>query len=559
MARDVEFNVTADDDTGAALASAERSFAASQKRIRETSKSNSKGIGSDLVSEGGKSAAKLSDTIKDKLGVAGVSGGQLLGVGLAAAAPAIGAIISAAVIGGAGIGGVIGGVALAARDPRVKSAAADLGDSILGQLTTDAAPFVEPVLRNIAKVQVAFQGMNDRIKRIFSTSSGFLDPLVDGAIGAVNGILRGVDALVSKAAPVIKSFGQAFTTIGDAVGDALTTISGDSEDAASSIDVLANATATLIRGAGQLVRGLTELYGVVSFIPSKIRDASMAIVGWDESVHQSVPTASAAAEIQKQLQKITLSTGEAAGKAGQQMTTYADTMADASSKGRSLYDSQTAVAEALATAKKALDDNGKTLDINTEKGRANRTVLSSVADKLTANYQAYVKVNGEGAGAARIAENNRAKFITLATSFTKSKTEAGKLADTMGLLKPKTINFYANTHDAAARVDALKSKINAVHGKTVSIGVQIAQSQLNRVNNTLARLGGGLYSASPGWAAVDTGAGAVSRVGGPDPVSVFANVESRLYLDGALIDQRVFQQVQARSDRDAWRQHTGRR
>ncbi len=603
MARDVEFNVTASDKTGTALAAAEAKFKATQDRISRESDKASNSL-TKMGAAGAQSVTKLRRELeiaeKDLKGLAaafanagsaseriditkkirkqkseigslqnalkllegdavkiGASSGQLLGVGLAAAAPFIGATISAAVIGGAGAGGVIGGAYLAARDQRVKSAGTELGKNLLGQLERDAAPFVDPLLKNIAKVELRFGQMNTRIKSIFSNSSGFLDPLADGLLDGVDGILRGVDKLVAKAGPVIDSFGRLFSGVGDATGQALEIISGGSDEAADAVDDLNAILQTLIISAGVVIRVLTEAYGVMTFIPRQIQRAERALGLMDDEQTAAVSSANALASVQKTMGTIILSAGEAAGNAGLNMQTYADKMNDAAAKGRSLYDSQTQVAQAIADARKALKENGKGLETNTQKQRDNRAALSSVAGALTANYDAYVKVNGEGKGAQAVAEANRTKFIQLATAFTGSKRKAQELATQMGLLKPKTISFHANTHDAEGRIKALQGRINGVHGKTVNVNVAINAGRLASIENRLNRLGGSLYNAAGAtWAALDTNSG-LARAGGPTPVSLTSQVA--VSLDGRPFYAIAVQASQDRSDRDAWRQKVGRR
>lgn len=556
MARDVEFNLTANDKTGTALTSAEAKFKASQERIRREGKKTGDSLGDSVKKGVDKSSLDIADKLQSTFGLAGVSGGELLAIGVAAAAPVIGALISAAVIGGASAGGVVGGVILASRDPRVKAAGTELGQTLLSELTKDAAPFIEPVLRSIDKIEIRFKQMNGTIKNIFSNSSGFLDPLVDGALDGVQSILKGVDSLVAKGKPVIDAFGKSFRTIGDATGKALTIISGDSKDAADALNNLAQVTATVIKGAGYLVRGLTELYGFITFLPRHVRDYEKSLFHMDDGQKVASESASVLAAVQKTAGTLILSAGEAAGKAGLQMATYADQMDDASSKGRGLYDSQTAVGEAMAAVREAAKKNGDSLSANTKKGRENRTALSNLAAALQSNYDAYVKVNGEGAAAQKVAANNRASFVKLATQFGLTGKQAANLATDMGLIPAnKNTDFHANTHDAEARLKALQDRINATHGKTVNVNVSVTGTE--RLNALGHRIGG--YSAGDmSWAATDRTAG-ISRTGGPDPMMVSVDNSLAISLDGRPFRSYTAKQIRDANERAAWRQKVGRR
>lgn len=423
----------------------------------------------------------------------------LRGPAVAALLPLLGGVASAAIIGGAGVGGVIGGVLLASKDPRVKAAGSALGKNLMGQLEKDADVFVDPLLKNIGKVEVAFAGMNGKIRNIFAGSSGFLDPLVNGAVAGVKGILKGLDDLITKGKPVIDQLGKSFATLGQSTGHALSTIAGGSKSASVALGDLSDNVGNLIEGSGYLIRGLTELYAGLT---KPYRESTNALERWifgiDEAsakIGVATTIAGTYAAVQQQVATKTLSAGEAAGDAGLHMKTYADAMDEAANKGRGLYDSQTNVAQAVADAEKAIKQNGKTLDLNTQKGRDNRRALSAVADGLVATYEAYVKVNGEGGAAAGIAAANRAQFIKLARQFGLTAGQAADLATQMGLLPAnKKTNFYANTHDAEARIAALKGSIGGVHGKTVTVHVSVTGTE--RLDNLGHRIGG--YRAAGG-------------------------------------------------------------
>ena len=564
MARDVEFNITADDKTGTALAEAEAKFKASQERARKESKKTGDEVGENLKKGVKKSESSIIDTVRNSLGFGGAAGTNVLVATIAAGAPLIGATLSAAVIGGAGVGGVIGGVLLAARDPRVQAAGKELGQNLLGQLTKDAEPFIQPVLKNIGKIEVAFTGMNGRIKNIFAASSNFLDPLVNGALDGVSGILKGVEDLTTKGKPVMDAFGRAFATVGQATGHALSTIAGDSKDAAAGLDQLSGAVGTTIEGLGYLVRGLTELYGKLRTPDEKFNNfLTRLITGTDQATAKMSVSSTVAGTLGSVMQTVAtkvLSAGEAAGKAGLQMRTYTDLMGDAAQRGHSLYDSQTQVAQSLADARKALKDNGKTLDENTQKGRDNRRALSQVASGLVAIYSGYVNVNGEGAGAAKIAQRNRDSFVKLARQFGLTKDQASDLASQMGLIKSKKVDFYANTHDAEARLKALQDRINNVHGKSVNVSVYYkayGTSAVRALNKDLDRNRQGRYSlAGMGWAANDLNSG-MSRTGGPTPVNVTSEVA--VNLDGRPFRAMTVAAVDASARRQAWRAKVGTR
>jgi len=201
---------------------------------------------------------------------------------------------------------------------------------------------------------------------------------------------------------------------------------------------------------------------------------AVSFLGWNEEMVATNETATVAAAVVKQVGMVALSTGEAAGKAGLNMQTFGEEMTAAASKGRGFYDSQTAVAEAIDNTRAALKKNGKTLDEDTEKGRANRKELSNLAGQLLNNVDAQNKLGASSKDMSALANRNRDTFIRLAESFGMSKKAAADLADQMGLVKSKKIDFTVNTHDSAGRVNAVRNAMNGVRSKTVTLRVNVA-------------------------------------------------------------------------------------
>ena len=124
----------------------------------------------------------------------------------------------------------------------------------------------------------------------------------------------------------------------------------------------------------------------------------------------------------------------------------ADIKAEAAAKGRKISDEE-AGKQAEKRAKKEVDSaikSGKALDITTEAGRKNEEALYAIAETTlaaTAGMTDMEKVNGT---AAKRADTGREAFIELAKSFGKGQEEAESLADKMGLLKSKEIDFTVN-------------------------------------------------------------------------------------------------------------------
>lgn len=560
MARPVEFDYTASDKTGPASASVE-------KRMTETGKKVEKGLDNSLV-KGliggvGKASPKAAAALTDMFASTAGKGGHILAAGIALASPLIGATVSAAVIGGVGLGGVIGGVALVANDPRVKQAGKRLGDNLIGDLRSDAGSFVEPVLRNIDKVETKFESLRPKIKNIFSNSSRFLDPLVDGALRGVDAIITGVDRLIQKAGPVMDSFGNGIGLVGESIGQALVIIGDGSEDAAAAFDLLFRAIGNVIMNVALVIRGLTELYGLMDGVGSTVNDTVRGWLGLDDAQKRVTGSGSFATESQDQLRasvaNLVPQLGAAAVEAGsaateyQKMTAAADAVTNAN---RALYGSQVDVADAMARANQAIKDNGRGLDLNTEKGRANQKVLAQTAGQIEANYKAFVAVNGIGPQSAATADRLRSGFERLARNAGYSAREATNLANRiLGIPQRRETKLIMDTAAATSKAKAIQAQINKIPS-TKYVRVIVTRSGEVTYGGNGGRQAPQGFDANSSFRLANSD-GNYRRTGGAGPVLV--NSEVSVALDGAPFYAFTARAVQQSESRAAWRQKVGRR
>lgn len=179
---------------------------------------------------------------------------------LLAIAPTLSAGIAGAVVGAAGVGGVIGGIALAARDERVKAAGTALGGTLLGDLERRSSNFVPAVLGGIGQVRQGFVELGPDLDRIFK-SSRFVAPLTDGLLKGVRGFVTGFADAIDNADPVIASLSSAVSRIGVATGDLFSGMSRDATAGAGAVDQLTFAITNLIGATGGIVHAGAAVSG----------------------------------------------------------------------------------------------------------------------------------------------------------------------------------------------------------------------------------------------------------------------------------------------------------
>jgi hypothetical protein len=567
MARDVEINVTASDRTGEALAAAERAFKRTSDNVKRESKKTGDGVAEGLVSAIERFSPKLAAGITQTLTDAGAAGGPLLVGGLVASAPLLAATLSAAVIGGAGIGGVIGGVLLAARDARVQAAGKDLGTRLLGSLEQDAVPFIQPVLKAIDTIGDSFDRVNGRIKNIFANSSRFVEPLVNGATKGFEGILRGIDSLVANAGPVIAALSDGLAQLGNSVGDLFEQIGGQSGGAAAALRDIFDVLSSFLTILGPVIAGLTKVYEVLSKF-GVIKQLAYGLAGPIGMVAQQFDRAGESAR-KTGSGSFAAADGFQAAKSGadkmatalQSTTASADAMREATrqltDQNNGLYSSTTSVASAISNASKTISENGRNLALNSAKGRENRDALSSVAQAARQNYDAFVKVNGVGPKSAALAETLRGSFIRLAEKAGKGASEARNLANQLlGIPSKRDTKISLEAAKALENAREVRRAISAVQGKTVTVTVKVNAGALNKAR--LGKLGPQANLAASSSFAFANGAGG-GRTGGPAAVTVDNQTNVRVDLDGRQFREYTNRTVDEAVSRAAYRQKVGTR
>lgn len=547
MARDVEFNVTAGDKTGPALNAAARKFEQTQKRIRDDAEKAFGGVGRSLIAAANLAGPKVGAAVTRGIASAAQAAGPMLASVGAYAAPLIAGTLSAAIVGGAGIGGVIGGVVLAARDPRVKAAGAKLGENMMADLTDAARPFVSVTLGAIDDIQAGFDQVRGNIQRIMANSAKFVGPLTEGVVAFAQGLVRGFDVLVQKAGPTINAIRDGLTQLGAGVEDFFATVAGDGVAAAAAMKTLFDGLTGTLAVLGPIIRGLSEI------------NAALDRIGMSGGLLQTINRLSQFGEGSGEVSRAALETAKALERTLKPAASYATILDGILAASRrlaaengNLYAAQTASAQAFETATAEIKKNGRALNLTTDAGIANRGVLSQLASALNTEYDAFVKVNGAGDQANEVLRRNRERFVAAAQAATGSAAAASRLADELiGI--PDRRPKVELLDRASGKINNVINRLAALRDKRINVTVAVRQSGDAAALRKQDQTG---YSAAAQYAAAAPGGGTY-RSQRPTPVSVTSEVN--VLLDGRPIDAKITSAVRQSEERAAWRQRVGKR
>ncbi len=579
MGRDVEVDVTANDKTGPALASVERKFRESNDKIKREQDKASKAFGDGFAKNGAASAAKVGTSFADSLREAGSKG--MAGIAIAAAvnAPLIGGVIAGAITAGIGTGVAGIGVALAAQDTRVQQAAKDVFKGFESRAEQAAGVFIKPVLSGLKIIDAELDKID--VAEIFRDASKFVEPLATSFASAAGKLGEGIADAVDNGAPAVESLGGLVDDLGGAFGEMFSTLSEDSEIGAAALDDLAQSLVYVVQTTTGTIQALVAvksaldgLDGGIDNFRYKLEDAlsigNEAGLQFDitaDGLSNMERRANQAADGQRRLGEGTFGASEQIKKAAEDpLPTYEeavkaanDAAAAFTSTQQSLYSATTGVAEASARASETIAENGKTLSLNSEKGRENREALSSVAAAMTRQYEATVKANGVGAESYGVASRNSEAFIKLASKAGLSAGAARDLATQLGLIPSKReTQIKADTDAAKNRLSEIQGRLANINSKTVTVTVISRQRTDRAVTATgkASNRGGLTFDANHYFAAAGEGGG-MYRTGGPAQVDVTSNVD--VYLDGEPFRAMTVEATRASERRQAWRQRVGGR
>lgn len=330
-----------------------------------------------------------------------------------AAAPGIGAVVSSAVLGGAGLGGIIGGVTLAARDPRVQAAGTELGEQLMREFTRAAEPFVEPVLESLDKFGDA--GWAAKLEPTFDKLATHVEPLTDGLIGFGDGVIRGFNTLADAAGPVLDTLTNHLPELGDAVDEAFTSIAENPEEAAAALDMLLDTVEDLIVTGGEFVGTLTDIYGGVL-------DVGHAIGLVDEQTKVWTKDTGDGADANHRFARSTDDAADSVDDLRNTLTTYLDMAFGLQEAQDQVANSWARLTEQIKEQKEEGDKGAGSLEGNTRAARDNREVMRGLAD-------GYADVINETVMAGKSTDGLRAQFLAQAKQAGIAANQAKAYAD----------------------------------------------------------------------------------------------------------------------------------
>lgn len=440
------------------------------------------------------------------------AGIAVAGAGIAAIwLPAIGAAVSGGILAGLGTGVVAAGVAMAFQDPKINDAASKLGIKVTDYLNTASQAFIPATMNAIEEVSRAWDDVAADVGRAFASSAKYLDPLTDGLTGFIRNVMPGLTHAIEAAGPAVLALSKGLKDTGATLGKFFDDMSKNGDEAAAGLELAFFAVNATIEVFGDTINGLASGFGKVTEWGKKITGVGASLTSWMPGIGrqfeewnalwtklnqtangENLQTAARKlGDVSTATSEATEATAELNRHEVELRTSFASATSAAGSltaalnelNGGAVSAEQAAIAyqAAIDDATVAIDKNGKTTDVNTEKGRANRQALldqaTTAQQYIGTLYEQTKATQGEEAAnraATTASANARAQLIATAIQMGMSKTAAEAYADEL-LGIPGQVNTKAalDKANAEAQIQDLKDSLARVPGsKTITIKVK---------------------------------------------------------------------------------------
>lgn len=459
---------------------------------------------------------------------------------VAVALPAVGAIAASGLVAGFGAGLVGLGIVFAAKSDQVKKKWQDTTSAMGRDMQLFAKPYEATLLHAADVADRVFDRFAPSLQKAFADTAPFVDRFVDD-LGS------SLEQLEPAVGPLADAFNAVLDSLGPAMQSAVHNVGAGLQLLSESVKENPDGLADLVKGLGDVTAEALGFIKILNDVNGQVKQltgasaVTLVLKGIQLAIGPLVGSFQALNLGLQQLNKWTKPVGDgfqytatsaeeaatatgywtqglsAAQLAAMGITGATNTTGKATESLTDKYNRQKAATDALVASlfrqqgimlglsgaqisyQQALDDasaavkaNGRTLDLNTEKGRANRTALNNLAQSANQQTQAMIESGKGTAAAARTAESSRANFIRLATQMGLGKKEAQALAGQLIAIPnvTRTAKLQANKKDLeqklAEALAALKNpKLTATKRAQLEARIANLRSGIAEANRLL--------------------------------------------------------------------------
>lgn len=462
------------------------------------------------------------------------------------AAPIIAGAIGGSVLAGIGTAGIVGGLVLAAKDPRVVQEYQGLGQRIGLKLKDASLPFVAELLAGSGKLEQAFDRQQPRIQRIAAVLATAVGPVLTDIVRAVDNIMPSIERGARTAVPIIKSIFSYVPGIASAIGRLFDAFSAGGPGAAAALGLI------LLQ-----LQGLINLLAFGARMSAPFLNFFAQLVTLGGLVHQTGGEVS-------QLSTIVKDSGAGAGGTALSYEQLSGSLRNTANAARQLNENfdrlfqeqmgvdqaNLAVKQGMISLTESIKENGRTLDTNTQKGINNVQVIQQQIANLNAKREADIAA---GNGTVEASQRANAAYLSQLEGLRKTLYS-------LGLNKAQVDSLI----DAYARLAQPQTKTFTTVYRTVGTPPGYSDEKTGH-----SRTGANDYGGVSGWAphlasfaARDRAAfaaGTASNAPRTPPMEVHAETNVTVELDGTPFRAMTVRTTRAAEKRQAYRGKVGKR
>jgi hypothetical protein len=442
----------------------------------------------DGVKRGGPSAANsFTQLLQGGIIKALTANPQILAAaaGLAALlAIPIGAVIGGAVLAGAGAGaaGFAGFAATQAdKNGQIAKAGGDLVAKVNAQITSGGASAIGPLLAGIHELSRALDDVH--LDQIIQAGAKFIEPLAAGAARFATYLSQGVADLIDASGPAVQVLAEELPALGRSIKSAFDSIAGGSEGGTRALQDFLHWVEAFIVATGQIIGYLEKAYGAVrsfgdgfeSFI-DKARDANPILSGLlaptaalldffdtgKDKAQQYAHSLGDANErtklfgdatkgIPPDFDALTASISKTTGT----IDTFAGAVVDKMLNTLlSLDHAALGFEESLTRLGESVKDNGRSLDIHTAKGQANREAILGLVEANQRSFDANIANGDSIAVATGKYDTNTGRIYAAAKAAGFNTTQIHAMIDKYAAV-PDNVNTTVQANGLSDAIDGL--------------------------------------------------------------------------------------------------------
>lgn len=274
------------------------------------------------------------------------------------------------------------------------------------------------------------------------------------------------------------SLSDGFSDIADWVGN-LQDGSRRSKEFESSVRRMDGALTALVNGgkADQAKAAFDRLMQALD--PSDRKDAAAMFKGYNAALDATKEKAAAAVSPAKAMADAIEKTGDKASGSAADLDALAKAIKGVSDAQLGARADARGYQAALDDATASLKENGRTLDISTDKGRKNQEALDGISSSASEWAASIVQTTGDVSRANGVLESGRKQYVDMAVAMGMPRAEAEKLAKSL-LTLPSGISIPLAVPGLAGStllVDQFGKQVYGLAGTKISVPVETPNAQ----------------------------------------------------------------------------------